>query len=76
MIARLHSSKRNVERGREEKNFDVYRTTLQSDWFLIKTKVSDWVEQNFFSLTVFGGNLLAGNVHSNVTMDKHVQVWQ
>ena len=32
-----------------------------------------WVERNFFSLTVFGGNLLAGNVHSRVTMDRHVQ---
>ena len=31
---------------------------------------------NFFSLTVFGGNLLADNVHSSVTMDRHVQACQ
>ena len=36
-------------------------------------KVSDWVDRNFFSLTVFGGNFLAGDVHSSVTMDRHVK---
>ena len=35
-----------------------------------------WVEWNFFSLTVFDGNLLAGDVHSSVTIDRHVQAWQ
>ena len=29
-----------------------------------------WVERNFFSLTIFGGNLSAGDVHSSVTMDR------
>ena len=32
-----------------------------------------WVERSFFSLTAFGGNLLAVDVHSSVTMDRHVQ---
>ena len=35
-----------------------------------------WVEKNFFSLTVFGGNLLAGHVHSSIAMNRHVQSWQ
>ena len=35
-----------------------------------------WVERSFFSLTAFGGNLLAVDVHSSVTMDRHVQAWQ
>ena len=35
-----------------------------------------WVERNFFSLTVFGGNLSAGDVHSTVTMDRNFQAWQ
>ena len=35
-----------------------------------------WVERNFFSLTVFGGNLLAGHVHSSIAMNRHVQSWQ
>ena len=38
--------------------------------------VSDWVERSFFSLTVFGGNLLAGDVNWSMTMDRHVQAWQ
>ena len=42
-------------------------------WLSFKIKVSDWVEMYFFSLTVFGGNLLAGDVHSSVTMDRYVQ---
>ena len=33
-------------------------------------KVSDWVERNFFSLTIFGENLLADDVYSSVTMDR------
>ena len=47
---------------------------LQSDWFLVKIKVSDLVERNLFLLTVFGKNFIAGDVHSNVTMDRHVQL--
>ena len=43
---------------------------------MVKTKVSDWVDRNFFSLAVFGGNLLAGDVHSSVAMDSHVQACQ
>ena len=35
-----------------------------------------WVEWNFFSLTAFNGNLLAGDVHSSVTMDRNVQASQ
>ena len=38
--------------------------------------MSDWVERNFFSLIVFGRNLLPDDVHSSVTMDRHVQTWQ
>ena len=73
MVACLHSSKYKVEREWEEK----YIGFLQDhDWFLVKRKVTDWVERNFFSLTVFGGNLLAGDVHSRVTMDRHAPSWQ
>ena len=43
---------------------------------LVKTKISDWVERNFCSLAVFGGNLLAGDVHSSVATDRDVQSWQ
>ena len=43
---------------------------------LVKTKISDWVERNFCSLAVFGGNLLAGDVHSSVAIDRHVQSLQ
>ena len=57
MVARLHSLKGNAERV----------------WFLVKIKVRDWAERNFFSLTVFGGNLLADDIHASVTMDRHVQ---
>ena len=32
------------------------------------------LERNFFSLTVFGGILLADDVHSSVTMDRHGQL--
>ena len=46
---------------------------LLSDWFFVKSEVSDWVDRNLFSLTVFGGNPLAGDVHSSVIMDRHVQ---
>ena len=34
------------------------------------------MERNFFSSTVFGGNLLGGDVHSSVTMDRHIQAQQ
>ena len=34
------------------------------------------MDRDFFSLTVFGGNLLAGDVHSSVTLDRHVQPCQ
>ena len=43
---------------------------------MVKTKVSDWVERNFFSLAVFHGIHLVGDVHASVTMDRHVQGWQ
>ena len=43
---------------------------------MAKIKVSDSIERNFFSLTVSGVILLAGDVHSSVTMDRHVQAWQ
>ena len=35
-----------------------------------------WVERNFFSLTVFDENLLAGDVYSSVALDRHVQDMQ
>ena len=76
MIARLHSLKRIVERGWEEKDLGFLQDHAVSDWFLVKTKVSYWVEKSFFSLTVFGGILLAGDIHSSVTMDRHVRGWQ
>ena len=56
--------------------FIVFVNFSNIHWFSVKIKVSDWVERNFFSLIVFGGNLLVGDVHSSVTMDRHVQVWQ
>ena len=43
---------------------------------MVKTKVGDWVDRNFFSLTVFGGNLLVVNVYLCVTMDRHIQACQ
>ena len=42
-------------------------------WFTVKIKISDLVETKFFSLAVFCGNLLAGDVHSSVALDRHVQ---
>ena len=33
------------------------------------------VERNFFSLAVFGGNLL-GDIHSSVAVDRHVRSWK
>ena len=45
-------------------------------WFSNKIKVSGWVERNFFSLTVFGRNLLTSEVHSSVTIDRNVQAWK
>ena len=53
-------------------SFIVFVNFSNVHWFWIKIKVRDWVERNFFSLTVLRGNLLAGDVHSNVTMDRHV----
>ena len=35
-----------------------------------------FVVEVLFRLAVFGENLLAGDVHSSVTMDRHVQAWQ
>ena len=32
------------------------------------------LEKECFSLTAFGENLLAVDVHSNVTVDRHVQL--
>ena len=42
-------------------------------WLSLKIKVSDWVDRNLFSLTVFGGKLLAGDSHSSVELDRHFQ---
>ena len=36
----------------------------------------NWAERNFFPSAVFGGILLAGDLHSIVTMVTHVQAWQ
>ena len=63
-----------LKEGETKKIFGFYWTMLEPIWFLFKIKVRDWVERNFFSLTVFGWNLLAGDVHSSVTMDRHVQL--
>ena len=53
--------------------FIVFANFSNVHWFSVKIKVSNWVERNFFSLTVFGGNLLADDVHSSVAMDRHIQ---
>ena len=45
-------------------------------YFSVKIKVSDWVERNFFSLTIFGGNFLAWDVHLSMTISSYVQAWQ
>ena len=42
--------------GEKKKILGFYRKIPYSDWFLVKIKVIDWVEGNFFSLTVFGGS--------------------
>ena len=52
------------------------RSFSNAHWFSVKIKFSDRVQRNFFSLIVFGGNLLAGDVNSTVTMDRHAQAWQ
>ena len=39
-------------------------------WFSVKVKVSDWVERDFFSLPVFGGNLLRGDIQPSMTKDR------
>ena len=53
--------------------FIVFVNFSNVHWFSGKIKVSDLVERNFFSLVVFDSNLLAGDVHSSVTMNGHVQ---
>ena len=53
--------------------FIVFVNFSNVHWFSVKIKVSDGVERNFFLLTVFGGNLLAGDLHSYVIMDRHGQ---
>ena len=71
IVARLHSSKRNVERRWGEKDLGFLQDHAVIWLVLGQKKVIEWVEKNFFSLTVFGGNLLSGDVHSSVTMDGH-----
>ena len=39
----------------------------------IKRKKTRMLGRNFFLLTIFGGYLLADDIHSSVTMDRHVQ---
>ena len=56
--------------------FTVFVNFSNVHSFSVKIKVSDWVRRNFFSLAVFGGNLLAGDVHSSMALDIHVQAWQ
>ena len=56
--------------------FSVFVNFSNVHWFSVKIKVSGWIERNFFSLAVFGGNLLADDVQSSVTMVRHVQSWQ
>ena len=53
--------------------FFVFVNFSNVHWFLVKVNLSDWVERDLFSLAVFGGNLLADDVDSNVAMDRHVQ---
>ena len=76
MVAHLHSLKRNIERGWEEKDLGFLQDHDVIWLVLGRRDRKDWVERNFFSMTVFSGNLLAGDVHSSVTMDGHVQAWQ
>ena len=52
--------------------FIVFVDFSKVHWFSSKIKVSDYVGRYSFSFTVFGRNFLAGNVHSRVTMDRHV----
>ena len=72
MVERLHI-RNAILKEDEKKKYSGFLQDHAVTWFSVKIKVSDWVERNFFSLTVFGGNLLAGDVHSSVTMDRHVQ---
>ena len=58
-----------LKEDEQKRIYDFYRTML----FSVKTKVSDWVETNFFFLAVFGENLLAGDIHTSVTIDRDVQ---
>ena len=62
-----------LKEDKKKKIRDFYWTMQLSDMFLVKINVSDCVERNFFSLTVLGRNVSAGDVHSSLTMDRHVQ---
>ena len=53
--------------------FIVFFDFSNVHWFSAKIKVSDWVDRNFFPLTVFGGNLLAGDVYSSVELNRRFQ---
>ena len=57
--------------GEKKKILGFYRNILYSDWFLVKIKVIDWVEGNFFSLTVFGGNFFC-----TLVAGVYTQAWQ
>ena len=70
MVARLHSLTSNVEREWEEKDLGFLQDHAVIRLVSFKINVSDWVERNFFSMTVFGGILFAGDVHSSVAMER------
>ena len=76
MVARLHSSKRNVKRGWEEKCLWFLQDYAVIWLFHYQNKGQWLVEWDFFSLTVFGGNFLVGDVHSSIALDRYVQAWQ
>ena len=54
-------------------SFFVFVNFSNVPWFWGKKTVSDWVARNFSSLTVFGENLLADDMHSSVALDRHFQ---
>ena len=66
-----------LEKSEKKKIWGFYRTMREPDFF-VKIEVSDGLERNFFSLTVFSQEslctILAGDIDSSVMMDRHVQL--
>ena len=79
IVTRLHSLKPNVEKEWEEKYLGFLPDHIVI-WLAFGLNKGQFGERNFFSLTVFGGNIFSrwctlkrdnGYVFPNVTVDRH-----